>query len=357
MKKSEYLLPIFIVFSVLLLMLAGCEKKTCPKGEILINDTCCADLNYNYICDINEDVPICGNGECEETENCSNCWQDCGVCKKYVYVYVPGNFSLNNLTENIGLVYRKDLKFRKDIEVNDSVADFYYYEEKIPRYLADFKGVKYHPKVLTKMIVLSRVKLDNWYLNQSSRLLNLTNRSEWYLVDKPLQEERQRYINRITRNKATEDYPRPRTGHEKLNKYDEWVFMNYSTDEDIFYDNITLLENDMVWRTFASIEEFDINYQTGSYEEPKTQDDPGILIYQYDTVTENKLNYINSLSFVCARNLAITLYDYDYDVTHYNIKEERLHTEVKEAKDRLLRKAERLKRLCKHKYSTSVFMP
>ena len=355
--KKEVLLLIPIM--ILIIFIYGCEQKTCPKDQIMIEDNCCIDNNLNFVCDIDEGVAICGDGLCElgNKENCTVCWQDCSACKVYKYVYVPGNFSLKNLTTALNTQFEDDLKFRKDIEVNDSIADFYYHEERIPRYLADFKDVKYHPKTITKMAVLSRIKLDGWYLDQADRLMNFTDHAKWYMIKRQILAEDEAYNRRILSNKAKNDYPLPPTGIDRLNKYNQWLVMNYTIDENIIYDNTTLLNNSMVFQTFVSITDFDILYRVGNYTEKETQDDELFVLFDYNTITETKLSYVNAITFTCARNLAITLFDYDYNYQFYRINEDRIPYEVEASKKRLLSKAKKIQNLCKNKYSASVFTP
>jgi len=200
-------LSYFIFFTELIPSIIK-PKVECEKPNILINGTCAPDSNLNFIDDAKEGL-VCGDGQChEQTENCSTCWQDCGVCKVTTYIYYPTNFSLKNITPVISQMYDEDVKFRKDIEVNDEVSDHFYYDYQVPKYIADFFGIQYHPLRNHRHILISKIKLDQWYLNNTETLKNWTNQSKWYLIQQPLNSENEFYTNRFVRNIADKRYPR-----------------------------------------------------------------------------------------------------------------------------------------------------
>ncbi len=349
------LIALLFVLAIFSLFISGCKKNPCPKGQFMFNDHCCPDKNFNFVCDDAEGL-VCGDGICHETENCSTCWQDCGACKITRIIKVPSNFSLLDVTKEFRPLYKQSLNPKKDLEARNNVSDFFYYDEKIPRYMADFFGIQYNPLIDSRMIVFSKIKLPQWYLNHSGALLDFVNASRWYFIDDIRIRENRKYLQRIIDNKAIDDYPTPPTGYQKQFRYKGWLAVNYSVDESVIYDNITALDDDMIWGVYGSISDIEIKYRYNDYTD-KDADDKEFTIYAYRNYSEIKLNYINTITFTCARNLAVTLYDYSWDMEHHNIKEENMRTEVEDGKRRLLTQARSLKALCDKEYKHSIFVP
>ncbi len=174
-------------------------------------------------------------------------------------------------------------------------------------------------------------------------------------MTKPLSDERYSYIQRIIKNTAKDNYPI--TGHRGEFRYDDWIARNFSEEITFNYENTTLLDNEMVWSVHASITDFIIDYVTGQYEDNKDQDDIPVIIDQHKYITETKINYINTITFTCSRNLAITLVEQSFDATYMNIVERFVMTEIDIDKTNLLKEAEKLKELCDQEFSNGIFVP
>ena len=351
-----------LLFLVLVLLIAGCgeEEAVCEPPNISINETCCLDANNNSVCDDQETdqnstefIPdVCGNGECETGETCENCWQDCGYCKEIVYVFIPRNFTLDELTSDIDKVYTDDIiSFRKDISASGNVSNFFYFSKEIPRYSADFMGVKYTILYKSRQIVLNNILPEDQYANNSASLLRYVNSTRWYLIDKIKDAEMKVYETRISSGKALEDYPTPPTGYKKELKYADWEFRNYTKEEDVIYSNVTLLDNGMVESLYASTTLFSITYKYHTY-----YDEYGaIALDAFKTVEETKLTNIHTMNFVCAKNLVITLYNFEYDSELYSINKEDIADQVSKNRDSLVEMAGQIKTVCDRKYINEVF--
>jgi len=177
MSKRGILVILIATTLFLALILFGCNKPTCQKDQILLNKECCYDRNYNFVCDETEDVAICNDGKCNADENCSTCWQDCGVCPVIRKVYVPVNFSLDKVKESFNPYFDGKLLLRKDLDFRSNSTDYYYHEKRTPKYQADFLDVKYNPLITDKILIVSKIKLPEWYVNDS--LIRWVNHSHY----------------------------------------------------------------------------------------------------------------------------------------------------------------------------------
>jgi hypothetical protein len=362
MAKKEAYTIFFLIIALTLLLITGCGKDTpdCPENTTFLNESCCYDLNTNYICDLDEvnnitetDIPaICGNDVCEnKTENCSNCWQDCGACKRIIYRYIPRNFTLGEIKQDLNEEYRDGIKFRKDITALNNVSNFFYFSQAAPRYFAEFMGVKYKYLYESKWIVLNHLISDEYYVNDSESLLDYVNYSKWYLIYRARNKERGEYNNRINSGRALNDYPTQPTGYQKEFRYADWDFRNYTTDERVIFQNISLLDNGMVESVYGSITDYSITYKYHEY-----YDRDFGSIESFKQIPETRLSYIHTISFICSRNLVITLYDYDYDWEFYEkITESGVLAQRDKSRAALLPTAEKLSALCKKKYAREVF--
>ncbi|MFH1063633.1 MAG: hypothetical protein V1729_00975 [Candidatus Woesearchaeota archaeon] len=357
-KKEAYILiPVILVIS--LVILTGCDgrdKITCKEPEVLIYDVCCNDTNINNMCDFDEleFQEYCGNGICDGNESCTDCWKDCGACKKIVYVYIPRNFTYTELTADIEEWANEDLKFTKDIYNKGEISDFYYQESDIPRYFAEFLDVKYKYLYPSRTILLSHITQEPYYINETSELLDVVTHNHWYIIHNTKNSESARYEERITSNKSMNDYPTQPTGRDKLFRYENWEYRNFTKYEMVIEENISILQTDMVESLYASITNYTVFYKTGEFTNEDDEDFAPIPAYK--GISEIKLTYVQALTLRCARNLAITLYEYDYNKNYYNINERDLHEQIRKNRATLKKKAESLKRICDAKYSQKVFI-
>ncbi|HII71657.1 TPA: hypothetical protein HA265_02785 [Candidatus Woesearchaeota archaeon] len=358
-KEAKEVMVLLLVVLSVFLFIAGCKEETCPRNQIMLNGICCYDLNYNFVCDYDEGIAVCSDGTCEteKDENCSSCPQDCGPCKIIKIVYYPHNFSLKNFTTEVNRAFTDSVKFRRDTDAKDEVFNFYFHDAKIPKYNADLMGKKMNTLAFQKLMVISKTDLPQWFLNDSRMILNWANHSRWYYINDQIIEDRRKFALRIDENTAKDEYPKSPTGHDQYNRYDEWIASNYTVKEKVIADNMTLLGNGMVWALHASISDYIINYRYHEYEDLDKDTGEKSFIYAYKNVTEVKMDYINTITFKCARNMAVTLLDYTYDFEHYYIKPDHLKVEINEGRDRLVRRAEQISKMCKYKYSASVFVP
>ncbi|MFC1741128.1 hypothetical protein ACFL3V_01150 [Nanoarchaeota archaeon] len=368
MDKKGGLIALFLLV-LLLLVVSGCIKKTevivCEPNDTIIGERCCADTDSDNICDdeavVNETEFIpntCGNGACENaTENCTTCWKDCGACKIIIYKYIPRNFTLGEITHDINGIYRNGIKFRKDINVNEVVAKLFYYDLQIPRYMADFLDVKYKPLVVSRWMLLSNIVNDVYLLNTSGNLLKYSEFMNWYVIHSLKSREAQTYEERITKSEATAQYPTQRTGYEKWYEYSEWEFRNFTKEEDIIYNNVTEIEDWLVESVYGSITDYDITYKSGEFTDHDYDNNEVFTIEQFKGIEETKLTYIHSMTLTCSRNLAITIYEYDYSTIEYTrINKESLDNVVEKNRASLTRRARNLKSVCDQKYKNEVFV-
>lgn len=363
MARKEVLAGLFILALVILVMtISGCWKKTevivCSAPLTVIGEECCLDADNDTVCDpealdaTNFTAGVCGNDVCEnETEDCTNCWKDCGACKKIVYIYYPRNFTLAELTHDLNVLTRDGIKFKKDITALNNVSNFFYFDKAVPRYFADFMGIKYKFLGNSRMVVLNNIFLEDYYVNDSNSLFNYVNFSSWYLVHNIRNADMARYDARISSGKAKEDYPTQPTGYQKQFRYADWEFKNYTKKEDVFFDNVTLLDNGMVESLYASMTHYNITYKYHEYYDK----DVGTL-EAFKDVKETRLSYVHTVTLTCARNLAITVYEYDFDSEYCRINEECLLVQVKKNRAALVAQADRMRAICDEKYSNKIFI-
>lgn len=377
MKKKEVkhklVLMMLLVLSLLLLLssllfISGCGKKeniiVCEEPQVIIGQKCCMDADNSTVCDDEEaevnqtGATLCGNGECEAAagEDCRNCWQDCGPCKQIVYVYIPRNFTLSELTADLNSITPDTelIKFRKDIYNSDNVTNFFYFSKTIPRYFADFMDVKYKYLKESRWILLNHIINENYYVNDSESLARYLNFTTWYRIHSIKNSERNAYEKRITSEAALKDYPTQPTGYDKEYRYEDWKFRNYTRNERIIYNNITLLDNGLVESRYTSLTQFNVTYRYHTYFTDKYEDD-NIILEDFKTINELYLTNIQTINFRCARNLVITLYEYKYDGGYYNINEENLAEQAALNRADLIRRANLIKPFCDRKYANEVF--
>lgn len=366
-KKEAYTL-LFLALALLLIAISGCgkEEASCPNNTVMINTTCCYDLNSNSVCDLDEvnnvshdDIPaLCGNGVCETGENCTNCWKDCGACKKIVYKYVPRNFTLAELQADINDIERSSIKFRKDITSNSTVANLFYFDKTIPRYFAEFMDVKYKYLHTSRDILLSNTYKEEYYFNTSQDLLRYVNYSNWYIIYTIRNREMQEYENRIMLNRAKDDYPTQPTGYQKTQRYKDWEFKNHTKEEHVIFNNVTLLDNGMVESIYGSVTDYEVTYKIRDWIDENNMDNQRIL-EEFDSVEEIRLAYTHAMSFRCSKNLAVTVYTYDYVKDYYgeyySINEENLRQQVKKNKNSLISRANAIKAVCDKEYTKEWF--
>jgi len=382
MPKKEVTQILFLIVCILtaatLIMTAGCGKKDnqdveCNPPLSIINNTCCEDFDNDSVCDENASTPAtvldmldlppeeqpynmtCGDDICDEQgENCTNCWQDCGACKKIVYIYVPRNFTLGELTYDLNEIYRDGIRFRKDITALNNVSNFFYFEDSLPRYYADFLGHQFRSLDKSRKLLLNHIFLENYYVNDSASLLNYVNFSNWYLTYRIRNDELTWYENRISADRATEDYPTQPTGYQKKNRYEDWSFENFTKKENLIFENVTILENSMVESIYAGYTDYDVTYKYNEYFE---SDEPEFRVPAYKTVEERRLALTHSVSFICSRNLVITVYNYYFDPDQFGwINEDNIRTQVGKNRQSLIKEAHKLKYNCDKKYRKEVFI-
>jgi len=364
MEKKEHYLVLFMILALALLALSGCIKKTeviiCSSPSIVLGDKCCMDDNNNSVCDDTEVsmnqslVGMCGNNACEENENCTNCWKDCGACKRIVYIYMPGNFTLAQISLDINELTRDGVKFRRDVDALNNMSDFFYYNRNMPRYIADFMGIKLKPMLDSRSMMLSKIVPEKFYVNDTDSLLRYVNYSNWYLLYAVKSKEMADYEARITSGHATDDYPTQPSGYQKEFRYAEWEYRNFSRYTLVINESTTLLPNGMVESVYAGINYYNLTFKYHEFRDIHAD----TLLEAFKDVEETELNYVQTLSFMCARNLVITLYSYDYDESSYNvISPDVLAAQIPKTRESLVRSAERMKYVCDNKYSNKVFVP
>ncbi len=376
MKKEVSIAVLIILVSILTLltfiMISGCSKDEliiCNPPLKVINNTCCMDINNDTICDkgtivenaeIPENITGCGNGICETSaaEDCSNCWQDCGACKKIVYVYVARNFTLGELTENLNNIPGMQVKFKKDINALNDVSNFFVSKKLKSIYIADFMDTIYHPPRNARDMILSNIINNNYFVNDSDSLINYLNFTNWYLVHRPKATRVQEYEKRIMEGLATEDYPTQPTGYQKEQKYNEWKFRNYTKEEVVFYDHVKVLnrtdedDSGIVESLYASITKYVLTYKTSEY---KKNDEPDFVLENFDYVEELLLSNIHTASIQCGNNLVITIYNFDYDPAYFGINEENLEEQIRINRAALLKKIIPIKKMCDREFEGEVF--
>ncbi len=359
MRKKEAYILIPTLLVVALVILTGCDsrdKMTCEEPEVLIYDVCCNDTNDNNMCDHDEleFQEYCGNGICDGNETCKDCWKDCGACKKIVYIYVPRNFTYTELTEDIEEWAKEDLKFKKDIYNKGDISDFYYHESDIPRYFAEFLDVRYKFLYPSKTILLNHITEEPYYINETTELLDVVTHNHWYITHHTKNTESARYEERMISNESMDDYPTQPTGRDRLFRYEDWEYRNFTKHENVIDESISILQTDMVESIYASITNYTVFYKTGEW---TSEDDEDFTpLPEYKDVDEIKLTYVHAITLRCARNLAITLFEYDYNKNYYNINTRDLQEQIGKNRATLKKKAESLKRLCDAKYAKEVFV-
>ncbi len=365
-KEVKKVLALFLVLACALFMV-GCgeEDLECDPPNVLINGTCCMDADDDSVCDLSgnrtgnvtDGTVMCGDGVCEGSENCSNCWQDCGACRKIVYVYVPRNYTLGELTSDIDELYRNGIRFRKDITALNEVSNFFYHRENTPRYFADFMDTKYKRLYSSRAILLNHIINANYYLNDSEDLLDYVDYSDWYIKYSIAKAEEKMYEERILSGDALEDYPTQPTGYQKSFRYEDWEYRNYTMDETVIADNNTVLENGMVESLYVGFTDYKITYKFHEYHDIDYETDEEVLKEDFRTVEERRMSNVHALSFICSRNLAVTLYTYDFDTENFErISEANLRNQIVENRKYLVRQAEKLKANCDMKYVRKVFV-
>jgi hypothetical protein len=361
MKKEVALLLLLSV--VLAILVSGCIRKTevvvCAPPEIIVGDRCCHDTNNNSLCDDTElsenasTAGICGNDICEADigENCTTCWKDCGACKKIVYVYIPRNFTLTELTDDLNKVTRDGIKFTRDRANINNVSEFLLFDKPVPRYFADFMGIKYKPLAKSRWIVLGKIENDAYLVNDSDSLLRYVNASNWYLLYQPLNSETTIYEDRISKGNATADYPTQPTGYQKQFRYSDWVFKNYTKAEQIVYEGTKLADNESVESVYASLVSYNVTYKYHEYDNAE-----GGIKEAFNDIKELRLSYIHALSFPCGRNMVMTIYDYDYDGGYEGIYYYGLLDQLNMNRKSLLKSMENLEYVCGFKYGGKNFV-
>lgn len=371
MSEKEVFAALFLVVivpAVSLMLISGCGED-CGPPKVMLDGTCCLDSNNDSICDaeLNESgessgiagfnitIPeTCGDGNCTGEETCRNCWHDCGPCKQIVYVYIPRNFTLSELTADIDSVTPYMVKFRKDIYNSDEVSNFFYFSRTVPRYFADFMDVKYKYLKDSRWILLNHIINENHYVNDSGSLMDYLNFTKWYRIHSIRNSERNAYEERIVSEAALDDYPTQPTGYDKEFRYEEWDYRNHTRNEHVIHDGMTLLENGMVESRYTSVTFFNVTYKFHTYFTDKYSDD-NIILEDHRTVHEKYLTNIHTLNFRCARNLVITLYEYRYDGGYYDINEPDIEEQAGINRAELLRRAELIRPFCDLKYTNEVF--
>jgi hypothetical protein len=323
--------------------------------QIIVGDKCCSDTNNDGACDEDQtqsaQANICGNTVCDSNENCTTCWKDCGACKRIVYIYVPRNFSLSEFSEDLNKAYTDEgMKFKRDITAINNVSDFYYYADNMPRYFAEFMSISYKPMYISTAILLNGINNENYYVNTTDGLFKYVNYSNWYITHQIKSREQKNYEDRITTGKATEDYPTAVSGYQKQYKYAKWEYRNHTKNTHVIYDNISLLPNGMVESIYSAITQYDIIYKYHQYAEKG--DTP---IEAFKNVDEFYLGYVHSVTFGCSRNLAVTVYNYDYNNDMYKLNEDSIKGQVPVNRQKLLDQAARIKLLCDAEYSEKIF--
>jgi hypothetical protein len=353
--EKEVVLFVSLAMLLSIVSLYGCIEKTevvmCSSPYVLIGERCCADFDSDLVCD--DEEAGCGDGVCEpEAENCTTCWKDCGACKRIVYVYVPRNFTLAELTRDLNDLTRDGLKFRRDASDPNNVAEFFFYDRFVPRYFADFMGVVYKPLYGSRWVVLGSIINTGYYVNDSASLLRYVNFSSWYLIHAVKDSEAAGYEARISSGNATKDYPTQPTGWQKEFRYSEWDFRNYTKQEQVIYDNASVVGDRMVESVYASITMYNVTYKYHEYDAEE-----GGVKEAFKDVEEKRLDYIHTMSLVCARNLVVTLYGYDYDGGYEGIAPDLLLGQIDKNRASLMGSAGRIKQLCDMKYRDKVFIP
>ena len=371
MKKKEAQnshIALFLALSLALMLVSGCGDD-CEEPMVEINKTCCVDNNENDICDDQEPadtttnetaanhtnnetfIPdICGNGECETGETCENCYQDCGACKEIVYVYLPRNYTLNELSADINTLYTDIVQFKKDISARSNISNFFYHKRKVPRYFADLMGVKYRPLYSSRIILLNHITDEDYYVNDTDSLFKYVNMSNQYITHKIRESEDAFYEDRFISGTATDDYPTPPTGYKQEQRYDEWEYRNHTKEEHVFYDNVTVLDNGMVEARYSSVTIYDITYKYHTYYDAEDK----IALDAFKDVEETRMTNIHSLSFRCSRNLVITLYNYDFSDT-YVISKPDIAAQAEQNRQTLIKEANRIMGFCTKNYTNEVF--
>jgi len=232
--KIKGVLSALLVVSIglLAIMISGCFNKTsisCESPKVIIGEDCCLDLNRNKACDTNE-TGLCGNQKCEAGENCTNCWKDCGACKRIIYIYVPRNFTLKEFELDMRSVMGNDVKFRRDIENINNVTDFFYYTKPALRYIEDVLDVKRKEFRESKAVVLNYIINDHYYVNDSESMFNYLNYTNWYLIHSIKNADMQWFEDVLSSGKATAYYPTQPTGYQKEFRYVDWEFRNKERD-------------------------------------------------------------------------------------------------------------------------------
>ncbi len=357
MERKEVRLIILALFLCSAALLAGCAKKTdmtdCSSPNVTLNGSCCLDKNSNSVCDITESG-LCGNEKCEESENCTTCWKDCGACKKIIYIYVPRNFTLSELTYDLNTAFRDGIRFRRDILNINNVTDFLYYEEPVTRYFADILGGKYAPRYNNKVVVLNDIINVNYYVNDSGSLLDYVNYTNWYLIHLTRNTETLSYENKRMTGKATEDYPSQPTGYDKEYRYKEWEFRNFTKSENILLNNITSVKENVIESVYASIDTYGVTYMTQRIED-RIDKDTSRFLEDHRTIEERRLSYMHTMNVRCARNLVVTLYNYEYNINNNLIDSVHVLEQVNINRQKLLRDVEKIETVCK-KYSDKIFI-
>jgi hypothetical protein len=363
MGRKDGVLLFALLVLVMLISLSGCFRKTeviiCTTPQTIVGERCCLDANNNSLCDDTElsenatAAGICGNGICDEDmdENCTTCWKDCGACKKIVYVYVPRNFTLTELTTDLNRITRDGIKFSRDRQNANNVSDFLFFDKPVPRYFADFMGIKYKPLYKSRWIVLSQIVNENYNITDPTSLLDYVNMSNWYLTYNRRTEEMVAYEARLNSGNATSDYPTQPTGYQKQFRYLDWTFKNFTKTESVVYEGVSIVGNETVESVYASITGYNVTYKYHEY-----MDLDFGAVEAFKDVDETRLGYIHSLSFICARNLVITIYDYDYDGGYEGISPQNVLDQISMNRQALQKTAEMFESLCNAKYSNKNFV-
>jgi len=112
----------------------------------------------------------------------------------------------------------------------------------------------------------------------------------------------------------------------------------------------------MVWSVFASVTDYTVDYITGQFKSEYDEDEIQVKINQHKFIDEKRVNYINTITFVCARNMPVTLIDPGFSVDNRKISKDNVAAEIKSDRENLLKKAVELKTLCNKEFSNGILV-
>ena len=315
---------LLISFFIIVLSIIGCASQQMPTGNVVREmgeekdsdtivcnkpyirhaDDCCLDKNSNAICDSDEvggapKVEVkeepedgCGNGVCDEGEDCNNCQKDCGKC-----------FSLGDLQADINKVIDWETVLTK--EDVDGVADYYVHSEGRARLLGKYNILeKKNPTMLYQMvlsrwyILVSQIKDEKDYIKDSDEFYQYIIENNDYLL-KPVKEARDTFQGEIKNGRLLELMFKK--------EVDEYKFKEMNSNETVLFDNVTQMEtvgNKVVETVYVSVDEYEVSYQK----------EGAILLVNKDF---SGINYEHLISIYCSPSLIITLYQHDNYIQEY----------------------------------------